>query len=65
MATKFRIAYARVQANGRLPEELSNIDRGNQEKKEIDVSCYRALILILRATTEHSCSYSELLQSIR
>ena len=34
MATELRIANARVEAYGWLPEELSDIDRGIGEKKE-------------------------------
>ena len=71
MAGKLRVEHARVQANGCIPEELSNIDEGIGRKEsdklhnQIDGSCYRALMLWLRAATENSCCYGELLQSTR
>ena len=57
MATKFRVAHARVQANGWIPEELSNIDEGNTEKKENEmVICSRNLMTIDNLPTSSQLS---------
>ena len=57
MAGELRVEHARVQANGCIPEELSNIDEGIGEKKATNF-----IIRLMGAATDHSCSGCELLR---